>query len=76
MKSGTKSVTLPQEADRRCTNCGAVVQPFGTLRQWFCVNQDVLLCISCAREAIPDQVAVAESFELYNDAGGGKQTDH
>ena len=74
MKSGTKSKSLPDEVDRRCTKCGAVVQPFGRLRQWFCINQDVLLCISCAREVIPDQVAIAENFELYNQDSDGQKT--
>lgn len=56
---------LPDEADRVCAKCNAVVQPFGTFRQWFCINQDVLLCISCARDVIPDVVAAAEATELY-----------
>lgn len=76
MKPFKKSIGLPKEADRRCTNCGATVQPFGELRQWFCVNQDALLCLSCARKVIPDQVAIAETFELYNNESGGKTTSH
>jgi hypothetical protein len=76
MKSARNSIALPDEADRRCSRCGAVVEPFGKLRQWFCVNQDLLLCVSCARAVIPDRVAVAELFKLYDDADGTDRTDH
>lgn len=75
MKPGTRVAPLPNESDRRCSRCGGVAQPFGRLRQWFCINEDVLLCTPCAREVIPDQVAIAEGFELYNDSSGGKTTE-
>jgi len=41
------------------------VKPFGRLRQWFCINEDVLLCIPCARKFLPEQVAIAEGLEMY-----------
>ena len=55
----------PDEADRLCTRCGGVAEPFGPFRQWFCINDDALFCLSCAREVIPDIVEVAEATALY-----------
>ena len=74
-KSGTYSEPLPHEDERRCSKCDAVVQPFGTLRQWFCVNEDVLLCLPCARQFLPEQVAIAEELELYSQGQGPKATE-
>jgi hypothetical protein len=37
-----------------CSNCGGAVEPFGTMRHWFLVDDDDLLCFACARELVPE----------------------
>lgn len=54
---------MPTEPDDfTCINCGGVARPFGTMRHWFGDSQN-LLCLECAREIMPERVAIAEAFE-------------
>jgi hypothetical protein len=55
-----------------CSNCGGAVEPFGTMRHWFLVDDDDLLCLACARELVPERVALAEAYEAGLSQSGRK----
>lgn len=46
-----------------CRRCGRPAEPFGRMRHRF-VDADLqTICIDCARELVPDQVARAEEMD-------------
>lgn len=46
-----------------CLRCGGSVEPFGTMGHLFVADDGRPLCLSCAREFVPDKVELAEAYE-------------
>lgn len=46
-----------------CARCGSRIEPFGRMRHRFVDAEFQPICVGCARELIPEQVAQAEEME-------------
>ncbi len=63
-------VQPPLDDELICSRCGQQAPPFGRLHHRFVYNGRPL-CLACARDVIPERVAIAEMMDAFEVAREG-----